>query len=87
MYPPAFRRTVSSPCSVSKWPPACHLILAGFLFGLPFDIEAGGSLLTANRLWTSTRLHGVKSQAMVLVMTTAVITSNPTKKIDLTKQN
>jgi hypothetical protein len=71
----------------SKWQPACHLSLAGFFFGLFFDLEAEGSLFTANRLWISTRLHGVTSQITVLFMTTAARTSVLTEKKDVIKQN
>jgi hypothetical protein len=51
---------------------------AGFLLSLFFDPEDGGDVLPKRRSTFNGR-HGVLSQKMVLFITTAVRTSNPTK--------
>jgi hypothetical protein len=55
-------------------------LLLCFLLGLFFDPEDGGDMFPKRRL-TFNGLHGVISQKIVLFITTAVRTSNPTKSI------
>jgi hypothetical protein len=52
--------------------------LAAFLLGLFFDPEDGGYVTPKRRLALN-NLYGVISQKLVLFMTTALRTSNPTQ--------
>jgi hypothetical protein len=57
-----------------------HLLSHWFLAGLFFDPEDESDVLPKRRL-TFNGLHGVIFQKMVLFITTAVTTSNPTEDI------
>jgi hypothetical protein len=53
------------------------MLLAGSLLGLLIDPEDGGSIFLQKHQYTSTALHSAKSKETVLLVLTAVWTSNP----------
>jgi hypothetical protein len=54
---------------------------AGFLLALFFDPEDGGDYVPPKHRLTFNGLHGVISQKIVLSVTIAVRTSNPTQML------
>jgi hypothetical protein len=58
----------------------CHLLHAGFLFGLLLDPEDGDDVLLQNVVLLLVELHGVVSQKIGHFITIALKTKIPTKK-------